>query len=111
MTTLLHNLFSDLPSGVTREEFVTLLDTGTFTLERIVSTGQATPPGEWCDQARDEWVVLLTGEAELRFDDSGTTVILRPGDYVLIPAHQRHRVERTAGNTATVWLALHFNPQ
>jgi cupin 2 domain-containing protein len=38
-------------------------------VERIVSTGQALPPGEWYTQHRDEWVVLLQGEAELAYED------------------------------------------
>jgi cupin 2 domain-containing protein len=29
------------------------------------------------------------------------------GDYLHIPAHLRHRVEWTAENEVTVWLAVH----
>jgi cupin 2 domain-containing protein len=34
--------------------------------------------------------------------------VMRPGDYVHIPAHQRHRVEWTEPDQKTVWLALHY---
>ena len=44
--------------------------------------------------------VVLEGETEVR--------VLRPGDYLLIPAHCRHRVEWTDPEQKTVWLALHF---
>ena len=38
-------------------------------VERIISHGHATPEGEWYDQERDEWVVVLEGEARLQYAD------------------------------------------
>jgi cupin 2 domain-containing protein len=75
-------------------------------VERIVSTGQSTPPGEWLEQERDEWVVLVEGEAGLSFGD-GSTLRLAPGDYVLIRVGERHRVEWTRADPPCVWLAVH----
>ena len=77
-----------------------------FTLEQIVTRGAASPKGFWYDQNRDEWVLLLRGEADLRFE-SGEQVALTAGDPLLIPVHRRHRVERTCADA--VWLALHFD--
>jgi cupin 2 domain-containing protein len=88
-----------------------LLEHPDFTLERIVSTGQSTPEGEWCDQDRDEWVILLAGSAGLSFEGEEEIKIMKPGDYVLIPAHTRHRVAWTDEKGQTVWLALHYRPQ
>jgi len=102
------NLFDPIPPGVTEEFFQVLLATGAFRLERIVSAGQATPPGEWYDQDDHEWVVLLSGGAGLRFEDEPELRVLHPGDYLLIPAHRRHRVEWTDPEAPTVWLALHY---
>lgn len=82
-----------------------------FKLERIISTGHATPEGQWYDQDFDEWVVLLSGSAAIRFEDAPKEVSMRPGDYLLIPAHRRHRVEWTDGTKPTVWLALHRQPR
>jgi cupin 2 domain-containing protein len=104
------NLFDPTPSGVTAEFLQVLLETGDFRLERIVSAGQATPPGEWYDQDAHEWVVLLSGSAGLRFEDEPEPRVLSPGDYLLIPAHRRHRVEWTDPEAPTVWLALHYVP-
>lgn len=75
-------------------------------VERIVSTGQASPPGFWYDQAEHELVVLLHGQADLTVDapDGTVTHRLRAGDWLELPAHRRHRVEAT--DTPTVWLAL-----
>ncbi|HEW97515.1 MAG: cupin [Candidatus Parabeggiatoa sp. nov. 3] len=99
------NIFKPLKTPTTAEVFEKLLSTPHFTLERIVSTGQA--PGEWYDQKQDEWVILLSGSAGLLFESEDTVQVLQPGDYVNIPAHQRHRVEWTDSSQPTVWLALH----
>ncbi len=88
------------------EDVSVLLRTASLTLERIVSTGQVT---EWLDQERDEWVLLLVGAARLEFD-GGETVALGPGDFLVIPAHRRHRVAWTDPEKPTVWLALHHAP-
>ncbi|MBP1687909.1 MAG: cupin protein [Deltaproteobacteria bacterium] len=90
------------------EQIVPLLETATFRLERIVSTGHATPPGEWFDQSRDEWVIVLSGSAGLLFEGDREPLVLRAGDYVTIPAHRRHRVEWTDPAEPTLWLALHY---
>ncbi|MDG4559849.1 MAG: cupin domain-containing protein [Candidatus Competibacter sp.] len=103
------NLLAGIPASLVAEQFDLLLQTGACRLERIVSIGHATPPGEWYDQDGDEWVVLLQGQAELRFADEDTVRLLEPGDYVWIPAHRRHRVERTSHNPPAIWLALHVH--
>lgn len=103
------NLFASIPSEIPAELFEILIETTNFRLERIVSAAQATPPGEWYDQDAHEWVVLLRGAAGLRFEDEPEPRRLHPGDYLLIPAHRRHRVEWTDPTQATVWLALHYH--
>lgn len=102
------NLFDSPPSALPEELFEPLASGGAFQLERIVSRGHRTPPGQWYDQAQDEWVVLLKGAAQLRLADDDRLVDLSPGDYLLLPAHCRHRVEWTSETEDTLWLALHF---
>jgi cupin 2 domain-containing protein len=92
-----------LPPGELTER---LVESESVLVERIVSSGQATEPGLWLEQDRDEWVALLDGEAELAYDD-GTRLALTPGDHVLIRAGERHRVERTSADPPAVWLAVH----
>lgn len=105
------NLFDGLPVGRLNDEvFTTLFQTPGLKVERIVSTGQATPEGTWYDQAWAEWVLLLQGRAWLRFEDQPAAQQLMPGDFVLIPAHRRHRVEATDLSIPTVWLAIHAAP-
>jgi cupin 2 domain-containing protein len=77
-------------------------------VERIVSFGHASPPGFWYDQPWHEWVVLLTGAARVLFEGDSAPVQLGPGDSLDIPAGRRHRVEWTAPDGPTVWLAVHY---
>ncbi|WP_146578757.1 cupin domain-containing protein [Neorhodopirellula pilleata] len=100
------NLFDDL-SNMLPEELVTVLaENQHVRIERIVSTGHGSPEGFWYDQDEAEWVVVLKGEAKLRFEDDDEPATMRPGDHVLIPAHRKHRVEWTTPNEPTVWLAV-----
>jgi cupin 2 domain-containing protein len=103
------NLFADVPVGAPAEVFTPLLERAGFTIERIVSNGQASPPGFWYDSERDEWVVLLAGSAALRLQNEDTARVLRPGDWMHLPAGCRHRVEWTDGAQPTVWLAVHLS--
>ncbi|HXE96430.1 MAG TPA: cupin domain-containing protein [Dongiaceae bacterium] len=108
MTPQTCNLFDGIPSKHQEELFQTLAESDTIRIERIVSDGHATPPGEWYEQEQDEWVLLISGEATLQFDDDAATLHLKPGDHVMIPAGCRHRVERTGTGQKTIWLAVHF---
>jgi len=100
------SLLRDLPAGAEAGEcFEDLLARPGVRIERIVSSGQSTPPGEWMDQAWDEWVLLAAGRAGLTLEGE-PSLILEPGDHLLIPAHRRHRVDWT--QTPTVWLAVHL---
>ncbi len=101
------NLLAGLADRLDTEQFDQLLAGGPFRLLRIVSTGQATPSDEWYDQDDDEWVVLLQGAAGVRLANEPRTRRLVPGDWLLLPAGCRHRVEWTADDSPTVWLALH----
>ena len=102
------NIFN-LPSSLPNEElFETLISADNMLIERIISTGQTTPSGEWYDQDRDEWVILLQGEAVLAYTD-GSKIQLTAGDYLSIPAHQKHRVEYTSSEPPCIWLAIHAN--
>jgi len=101
------NLLADLPAGLAEEELRTLLTTPGLRIERIVSTGQASPLGFWYDQDWAEWVLLLAGQAALLIEGEAAPRLLEPGGYVHLPAHCRHRVEWTSAKTPTVWLAVH----
>ena len=108
MSYTIENILSGLPDSSREEIFTSLLQTSDFCLERIVSAGQATPPGEWLVQERHEWVLVLKGRAQLRFKEGDVVHHLGPGDAVLIPAGCFHRVEWTDPDQKTVWLALHY---
>jgi cupin 2 domain-containing protein len=102
------NLFEDLPSELPEELITILAENRHMRIERIVSTGHASPQGFWYDQDQNEWVVVLKGEAKLLFEGDEKPRLLQPGDHVLIPAHQKHRVEWTTLDEPTVWLAIFY---
>jgi cupin 2 domain-containing protein len=106
MTT--RNLFDDVPRALPAERVDVLLETPAVRVERIVSLGHATPPGQWYDQARDEWVVVLRGRARVRIEGEAEDRALGVGDHLLLRAHVRHRVDWTDPAGPTVWLAVFF---
>lgn len=102
------NLFANLTQNLDAESTEVLFAHPGIRIERIVSHGQSSPPGFWHEQEWAEWVVVLTGNAQLRFEDESEPVDLTPGDSVTIAAGRRHRVESTDGSCPTLWLAVHF---
>ncbi|WP_035480907.1 hypothetical protein [Aliagarivorans marinus] len=122
------NLFQDLPKQLENELFSTITDASGVKIERILSQGQCSEPGFWYQQDQHEWVIVLQGAAILRFDDDPKTQLkttqpettqsketrpkemrLGPGDYLLIPAGERHRVDWTDPEQLTIWLAVFFD--
>ena len=73
-------------------------------IEEIV-TGTADTTVDY-RQEQDEWVVVLSGSAELEV--AGEAVTLRSGDWVLLPAETSHRLVRV--EPGTQWLAVHLFP-
>jgi len=102
------NLLSPLPDVDAGERVATLMTKPGLRIERIVSRGQASPPGFWYDQAEAEWVLVLAGRARLRFADETQAQVLEPGDWLDIPPHRRHRVDWTDPTVPTVWLAIFY---
>jgi cupin 2 domain-containing protein len=101
------NLLENVPKGLPEEVFGVLAQGPGTRIERIVSHGHASPPGFWYDQETHEWVMVLQGRAVLEFED-GERIEMRPGDWVDIPAHRRHRVTWTTPDEPTVWVAVHY---
>ena len=101
------NLFAKIPDNLPDELIQTLVSANKLRIERIVSQGHRSPNDFWYDQADDEWVLLLQGEARIGFADA-ESVTLKSGDYLLIKAHCLHRVEWTTDDMETIWLEVHF---
>jgi len=102
------NVFDAIAGNLPEEITQTLLEREGVRIESIVSTGQASPEGFWYDQAEHEWVLLLTGSAGLEIEGEVEVRTLKIGDFLLLPAHQRHRVVWTDTHTETIWLAIFF---
>lgn len=102
------NLFADIPADLAQELTQRLLARGDVRIERIVSRGHRSAPGEWYDQDESEWVVVLRGSARLEIEGRPDLLELGPGDHADLPSHCRHRVDWTDPDTETVWLAVFF---
>ncbi len=100
------NLFEEIPADLPEELFTVLAENENVKIERIVSAGHASPSGFWYDQDQNEWVLLVSGFAVLTVGDE--RVELNTGDHLLIPAHQRHRVESTSTTEKTIWIAVFY---
>ena len=87
------------------ESFKTLHKRGSLEIVRIVSAS-VDEPKDFCDE-RDEWVVLLQGEAKLTMNDQ--EIVLRSGDIFFIPALTPHTLLSVA--KGTLWLAVHYDPK
>jgi cupin 2 domain-containing protein len=102
------NIFKKIPEQLPEELIENIVQRDHIQIERIVSKGHTTASDQWYDQDRDEWVILLQGQAIILYEQDMQSVHLGAGDYLLIPAHTRHRVEWTQPNFNTIWLAAHF---
>ena len=102
------NLLGQIPTQLPEELFQILVSGVGMRIERIVSKGHVSPPGYWYEQPENEWVMVVKGEATLRFEKDDRIVHLAEGNYVNIEAHERHRVEWTRENVETVWLAVFY---
>lgn len=90
------------------EQVSVLLANKAVRIERIVSQGHCSAEGFWYDQVEHEFVLLVSGGAELRIEGEPART-LKAGDWMVLPAHVRHRVEWTDPNQPTVWLAVFWS--
>ena len=102
------NIFAEIPKNIPDELFQILVASEGIKIERIISRGHCSPKNFWYDQEKNEFVMLLKGSAVLSFEGEKNVMHMKPGDYINISAHRRHRVECTAPDEDAVWLAVHY---
>src|SRR3989344_2723549 len=123
------NLYEKIPKKLSKELFNTIVLKNNCKIERIISMGHKTPKGKWYNQNKNEFVMILKGSAELLFfpdkkypndtkqeilhNDTkqeilhkGHKIKMKTGDYINIPAHLKHRVDKTGKKT--IWLAVFY---
>jgi len=123
------NLYEKIPKKLSKELFNTIVLKNNCKIERIISMGHKTPKGKWYNQNKNEFVMILKGSAELLFfpdkkypndtkqeilhNDTkqeilhkGHKIKMKTGDYINIPAHLKHRVDKTSKKT--IWLAVFY---
>jgi cupin 2 domain-containing protein len=104
----LKNIFENIPVNIPEELTEVVIETDKIRIERIVSRAHSSPPDFWYDQEGNEYVILLKGKAGLAFENSNSPIVLKPGDYLNIPAHVRHRLDWTSPEEDTIWLVIHY---
>ena len=110
MKPIVENIFTHIPGQLPAELFQTLLSKEQIKIERIISKGHSSTVNDWYDQIQDEWIIVLEGQAKLQFKNDLSVILLNKGDYLFIPAHNKHRVYWTAPDIVTIWLAIHIYP-
>lgn len=103
----LKNIFESIPDTLEEEFFEQLVQSENVKIERIISKGHRSPESGWYDEERNEWVIVLKGEAVISFEN-GKEVNLKAGSHINIPAHKKHKVSWTTPKTETIWLAVHY---
>lgn len=101
------NIFNNSEPTSKEEIFKTLFSGKNIKIEQIISSGQLSPEKGWYDQKQNEWIVLLEGEAKLEFENKQIKH-LKKGDYMMIPAHCKHKVTYTSALPQCIWLAVFF---
>lgn len=101
------NIFELIPDEISNELFENIVTGENIRIERIISKGHVSPESGWYDQDENEWVIVLTGQAKIEFDNKAA-VHLVSGSYLNIPAHTLHKVSWTDPDTETIWLAIYY---
>ncbi len=100
------NIFGNIPGKLSKELSNKILSKKDIKIVRIISKKHITPKGKWYNQSKNEFVLLLKGSAKLTFikDNKTKTLKMKKGDYINIPSHLKHRVDKT--DKETVWLTI-----
>ena len=101
------NFFTEIPHQIEKEIIETLVKSNIVRIERIISDNHSSPKDFWYDQKENEFVIVLKGEGIIEFEN-GEKVVLKEGDYLIIPSHKKHRVDRTSEKEKTIWLAIFY---
>lgn len=97
------DFLKDIPESSRDEIFETILSHKDIKIERIISYGQVSDESFWYDQEEGEFVILLEGEAKIKYFE-GKIFDLKRGTSLYIPAHQKHQVIYTSN--PAIWLAV-----
>ena len=100
------NIF-DFEKFENNEEIVTILEKNkNIKIERIVSEGQTT---DWQSSDKNEFVILVQGNAEITYFKKSEIVKLSSGDTLLIKKNEKHKVSYTSKNPHCVWICIFYN--
>jgi cupin 2 domain-containing protein len=102
------SMLDGIPDNIPEEIFETIVSGENIKIERIISKGHSSEKDFWYNQELNEFVLVIKGAASLKLE-SKEEIILKPGDYYNIKAHEKHRLDWTDKDTETIWLAVHYS--
>ena len=100
------NIFKNFYGGSKTEIEEEIFTAKNIKLARIKSIGHTSSENFWYEQDTDEWVMVLGGFGEIEWPD-GSKKMLGAGDYIFIPAFEKHRVSYTSQDPPCIWLAAY----
>lgn len=100
------NVFENIIIDKNKEQFFDLIKDDNIKIEKIVSNGQSSSVNFWYSQEKNEFVLILKGNAIIEYEDK--EVKLQEGDYINIKAFTKHRVKYTNEDEPTIWLAVFY---
>lgn len=101
------NIFENITDALDEEVIELIHESDNVRIERIFSLGNVESHQTWFDQETDEWVILLSGEAQVEFEGEEIITLIK-GDYIFIPAHKKHRIIESSKVEQNLWLAIHI---
>lgn len=100
------NVFENIIIDKNQEQFFDLIKSDNIKIEKIVSNGQSSSVNFWYEQEKNEFVLILKGNAIIEYEHSD--IELKEGDYINIKAFTKHRVKYTNKDEPTIWLAVFY---
>lgn len=101
------NIFENIPDELNDELFEPFVQNENIKIERIISKGHSSPKEGWLEQDKNEWVIVLKGDAKVLLENKEPLNLIA-GSYIVIPAFTKHKVVWTNPDIETVWLAVHY---
>jgi len=106
----INNIFQypNLNVNSSKEYFEAIFMDENIKIEKIYSSGQSSPIGQWLKEKVNEFVYVVEGCSSINFKKENMIYTLKKGDYFIIPKGTEHRVENTDSENITTWLTIHF---
>lgn len=99
-----NNLLAKIPANLDQEVSEVLVNNKAVCIERIISKGHSSPPTGWYDPSKNEWVMVLKGEAIISFENKTEYIYrLLVHDKVIQPIPEASISQQTMRHKLAIW--------